>query len=74
MQGEEMTKNVKDAIHEKSQAEFRRKLRDMTMCPECGKHQSVPRTAGDDCENEDCDCYVIKARNYLYWVNPNWDY
>lgn len=72
MQGERMTKNVKDAIHEKSQAEFRLELMDMSRCPECGKIQSIPREAGDDCENEDCECYVVKARKYNYWTNPNW--
>ena len=67
-----MPKTVKGAIHEKSQAEFRRELMDMSRCPECGKIQSIPREAGDDCENEDCECYVVKARKYNYWTNPNW--
>ncbi len=67
-----MPKTVKDAIKLKSKAEFQRELRDMTKCPECGKIQSVPRTAGDDCENDDCECYVVKAIKYLYWTSPNW--
>jgi len=56
----------------KTKAENLRDLRDMTKCPECGKIQSSPRTAWDDCENEDCECYVVKARKYLYWTSPNW--
>lgn len=40
-----MPKTVKDAIKLKSNAEYLRELRDMTKCPECGKVQSVPRTA-----------------------------
>lgn len=63
---------VKDATKLKSNAESLRELRDMTKCPECGKVQSVPRTAGDDCENDDCECYVVKAYKYLYWTSPNW--
>ena len=59
-------------IKMKSQAQNLRELRDMKVCPECGKVQSTPREAGDDCENEDCECYVVRARKYKYWTNPNW--
>jgi len=56
----------------KSKAQNLRELRDMKVCPDCGRVQSTPREAGDDCENEDCECYVVHARKYLYWTNPNW--
>ena len=55
-----------------SKVQFLRELRDMTKCPDCGRIQSVPREAGDDCENEDCECRVVHARIYNYWINPNW--
>jgi hypothetical protein len=56
-----------------SKAENLRQLRDMTKCPECGTVQSKLREAGDDCENEDCECHVVMSRKYLYWTSPNWD-
>jgi uncharacterized OB-fold protein len=64
-----MTKNE---FKVKSKAQHLREMRDMEKCPECGRIQSIPREAGDDCENEDCECYVIFARKYLYWANINW--
>lgn len=56
----------------KSKAQFLRELRDMTVCPDCGKVQSTPKKEGEGCENEDCECYVVHARKYNYWTNPNW--
>jgi hypothetical protein len=65
-------KTVKEAIALKSKAAFLRELRDLTICPECGTKQIDPKMAGDDCENEECECYVVKAIKYLYWTSPNW--
>jgi hypothetical protein len=56
----------------KSKAQNLRELRDMRKCPDCGKIQSAPREAGDDCENPDCEGYVVMLRKYPTWQNLNW--
>lgn len=48
---------------------------DLTKCPDCGRKQRKPKKLGDNCDNDDCECYVTKDRDSgkPLWWNENWD-
>ena len=47
---------------------------DLTICPDCWKKQKKPKTKLDECENSNCESYIIEygKSKRLAWWNPNW--
>jgi len=45
---------------------------DMLKCPDCGWVQEYVKKVGDECDNPDCESYVVNYHGKKRWNNPNW--
>jgi len=61
----------KQYLHEKR--EWKKELRDMSKCPDCGKIQHPHRKEPlEECQEFGCDSCVVMYRGNLEWRNENW--
>ena len=52
--------------------DWNERLHDLTICPDCFTVQTKKKEQGDECDNEDCECFIQLYRKRLNWNNPNW--